>query len=403
MRALSVVLAGLLVVGCGRSSESGSTSKDEVSKEKEPKKKAKEKPADEDDEAKPGKKKKTPDDVDEPASAKGGDGSVVDLAMGHYRACVVRADGRAVCWGKSFLEGAPPEAPTVIAGLDDATQIAGDDGLFCARRKGGAVSCFGADLRAKPVAGVASAVETDGSCARTDAGKVVCWTIDDAGKATLETIAVAKPKALGGGTSNSCVIDEAGDAFCWGDNRYHQLGDGTTEERKGPVKIKKLAGVDEIGASTFERTCARTGGKVLCWGGEARTAVSPTPLKGLADAAQLAIGEYHSCARLATGKIACWGSNSHGQLGVEGVDSADEPVIAKGVDHVARVAVGGGEPAGGAGSTCVLVEKGDEADKGKKKQEVLCWGAMNEKKTPTKVDLASAKPAGKADGKAPKG
>src|SRR4051794_4647264 len=52
---------------------------------------------------------------------------VVQLSIGHYRACALRADGRVVCWGEPVLkdEPVPPAAPTLVAGLDDATQIDG--------------------------------------------------------------------------------------------------------------------------------------------------------------------------------------------------------------------------------------------------------------------------------------
>jgi hypothetical protein len=411
MRSIVLAMAVLAASACWRSSssgESGASKKDEAKKEAsgdddaKPKKKEKSKPKAADDDAS-GKKDDGAKKDDPPAPSDGGamDDTIVSLVMGHYRACVVRADGRVVCWGKSFVESPPPEAPTFVAGLTDAVQLAGDDGEFCAIRKDGEVACFGGEMKAERPASVPRSAETDGRCFRTTLGKVVCQTHDDAGKPKVETMKVPKPRALGRGTGNSCVIDEGGRAFCWGNNRYHQLADGTDTDRDAPVEIKKLASVDEIGSSAFERTCARTGAKVLCWGGEARKELVPTPMKGITDAVQLAVGEYHSCARLASGKIACWGSNSHGQLGVSGPDSADDPVIAKGVENVTMLAVGGGEPAGGAGSTCVVEQKKDD-----KKQQVFCWGALNDKKSPTKIDVvpaaAPAKPPAK-EGKGPKG
>ena len=62
--------------------------------------------------------------------------------------------------------------------------------------------------------------------------------------------------------------------YCWGNNAYGQLGDGTTTNRLTPVKVPGLY-----------------------------TAVSVT------------CGAAHTCATLADGSQRCWGWNSYSQLG----------------------------------------------------------------------------------------
>jgi hypothetical protein len=39
---------------------------------------------------------------------------------------------------------------------------------------------------------------------------------------------------------STCVVRASGKVSCWGDNRYGQLGDGTTETREVPVNVVGL-------------------------------------------------------------------------------------------------------------------------------------------------------------------
>ncbi len=321
-----------------------------------------------------------------------GPSPVVQFEIGHYRACAVRADGRVVCWGPGMGTLDPDagitEAPRLVPGLDDAVQVAGDDWFFCVRRKGGDVSCFEPDMKPKSM-GVPAAVEISGSCARHADGRVTCWDGDTTKPHVLAGITA---RALGGGDGTPCVIDDKGVPLCWGSNNFHQLGDGTTTDRPSPGPIKGLALVDEIQTSLFHDECALAGGAVKCWGGELGKVTTPKTFAGLAHVSHLAIGEYHSCALIEGGTIKCWGSNDAGQLGIaidEGKDtSSDVPVAVAGVDHVVELRVGGGEPAGGAGSTCVRKSglPGAAAD------SLWCWGSINTSSKPVQLDLTIAPP-----------
>jgi alpha-tubulin suppressor-like RCC1 family protein len=42
--------------------------------------------------------------------------------------------------------------------------------------------------------------------------------------------------AIVGGNNHFCVTTSEKDVYCWGDNSYGQLGDGTTTNRPSPVK-----------------------------------------------------------------------------------------------------------------------------------------------------------------------
>jgi len=76
---------------------------------------------------------------------------------------------------------------------------------------------------------------------------------------------------------------------CWGSNAYGQLGNGTTEDAREPVRAKDLENVRALAA-----------------------------------------GVGHTCAVLAAG-VRCWGLNSHGQLGDGTKDDRSIPVAVTGL------------------------------------------------------------------------
>jgi len=99
---------------------------------------------------------------------------------------------------------------------------------------------------------------------------------------------------------------------CWGDDAHHQLG-----------QLKTLAGVDEIAAGG-DTTCARSSGKVLCWGGNAAAqlgdpsledSAEPRAIAGLDDATAIGLGMQHACALRAGGQVVCWGGSDRGSFG----------------------------------------------------------------------------------------
>ena len=54
--------------------------------------------------------------------------------------------------------------------------------------------------------------------------------------------------------------------MCWGDNRWGELGDGTTTERREPVAVKRLKGDIEQIVAGQHHTCAIVDGGARCWG-----------------------------------------------------------------------------------------------------------------------------------------
>src|SRR5437667_408817 len=82
--------------------------------------------------------------------------------------------------------------------------------------------------------------------------------------------------AVTAGAAHTCGVTAAGAAYCWGDNGFGQLGDGTTTSQLTPVPVQAPAGV------SFAAVTA---------------------------------GAAHTCGVTAAGAAYCWGDNGFGQLG----------------------------------------------------------------------------------------
>jgi alpha-tubulin suppressor-like RCC1 family protein len=136
--------------------------------------------------------------------------------------CAVVRHGRVLCWGddRAGQLGAgdtrASRAPIEVAGVSGATQIAAGVQHACVTERGGVVQCWGDD-RAGEVG--------DGSIGRRSAPTVVTG------------LTAATEVTAGGnfGSAHSCAVLADSSVKCWGNNRYGQLGDGTTTGSPEPV------------------------------------------------------------------------------------------------------------------------------------------------------------------------
>ena len=284
------------------------------------------------------------------------------ISAGYGHTCALTSAGRVECWGDNGYgqvgDGttADRHLPVAVSGLTSGVRaIAVGEALTCAVTSAGGVKCWGdngygqvgdgttAD-RHTPVAvsGLAHvravAAGEALACALTRAGAVKCWGYNRYGElgdgTTTDHHAPVDISGLRSGVTaiavgylHACALTSAGAVKCWGYNRYGQLGDGTTTDRRTPVNVSSLAGGVTAISAGGGHTCAvmRTGG-VKCWGsnylgelgdGTTTRRLTPSAVSGLAAgvAAIAAGGEAHSCALTRAGGVKCWGYNGYGQLG----------------------------------------------------------------------------------------
>jgi alpha-tubulin suppressor-like RCC1 family protein len=206
-------------------------------------------------------------EVDEPyASAAqvlvaGLSGEVRGLALADSSSCVVTATGLS-CWGRapnpSTLDDARFTRPRQV--LDGAVKaVDGERESMCALDGAGEVHCWGP--AAENYRGGAW-VKMDLDDMDEDPNRFVeggpLWRLGELGFVAT---------ALAVGSEHACVLSEADEMWCWGDNDEGQLGDGTAEKREEPVKVVGLPGTPVQIAAGFDHSCARLAdGASYCWG-----------------------------------------------------------------------------------------------------------------------------------------
>ncbi len=141
------------------------------------------------------------------------------------------------------------------------------------------------------------------------------------------------PAQLSSGGRTSCEVRADASAWCWGDNRYGQVGDGTTLARRKPVKIgiADWSSVTTSGATTCGIKLDRS---LWCWGMNNRGQVgiggtvsqrSPVLVAPGRTWSSVSTGWVNTCALATDGSAWCWGDGAYGQLGVGNRSTRDRP------------------------------------------------------------------------------
>lgn len=184
--------------------------------------------------------------------------------------CGLTFTGEAYCWGDNGLGQlgigmtSGPElcgshlepcsaTPLPVAGGLSFRSISSSGVRACGITVEGAPYCWGSGYAPapQPVGGGISFLSVDArgiACGLTSTNRAYCWGDNQSGQLGIGTVgsAEATPVAVAGelaftavttGNGHACGLTFDGVAYCWGDNSYGQLGNGTTVGSSVPVKV----------------------------------------------------------------------------------------------------------------------------------------------------------------------
>ncbi len=162
-------------------------------------------------------------------------------------------------------------------------------------------------------------------------GTIYCWGgIAASSSATfvaapVDGIPPASKVDLSDQNNFACARAVDASAWCWSNpsfplssgNRLGQLGDGTTSNNFGPVRVANLTGVTDV-ATGGTHSCALSGGVPYCWGGnssgelglgtlDSNAHPTATAVPGVKGAVSISAGLFNTCAILADSTVTCWG------------------------------------------------------------------------------------------------
>lgn len=278
----------------------------------------------------------TPEDpLPRPAPVQGGRELTV-VAVGSRHSCALSPVGRSLCWGDNLFGS--------LGNGDHGGEVKNVPAFTTAEAlvflvSGGSHTC-----------GIGAADEMS-----------YCWGANYSGQVgngggpldVFEAVPVVGELAftsLAAGTRHTCGVDDLGAAYCWGANRYGQIGigetDGLGDQHATPQPVTGGLAFASLTLGD-NHSCGLLGdGTAYCWGldgdgqlgsggttpgrctdvegNETPCAASPQEVAGGLAFAALAAGGWHTCGITVSGDTYCWGLNDHGQLGV-GLES--DPVL----------------------------------------------------------------------------
>jgi len=329
---------------------------------------------------------------------------LTSISAGRSHTCGTTSTGRTACWGANGEGGLgdgtifSSRSPVLVLDGIHLQSVTAGGTQTCGLTEGGAAYCWGANWSAQLGSGqfdmdnhaVPTEVSGHGAyelvalghrhaCASSLDGTISCWgggILGQLGNGTATSVCPAVPepcnptpvgvtssvrfRSVAAGRDYSCGLSDTGEAFCWGDNTFGMLGDGTTVSRSVPTQVLGGLSFSSITAGTWH-TCGLTaGGEAYCWGinnagqlGTGSTDDSPTPQAVIGGHffSEISAGGEFTCGIAADGTVQCWGRNDWGELGNGSLNSSSVPLpvaggfsfgsLDAGRTHVCAIAVFG--------------------------------------------------------------
>lgn len=332
----------------------------------------------------------------------------MDVAAGGGQICVLTLVGQAQCWGWNtegqIGDGTTEErlTPVVVSGGLTFSKIYAAEGYTCGIAADSETYCWGARVAGKlgimsalstytpqhvqtplPLIQLGLSSQTNGhaTCGVSASGEAYCWGDSRSGQignGLLTTTMVTSPAVskslikftrISAGSGFSCGLTEVGKAYCWGSNSSGRLGDSSTYHSDSPVPVSGDFRYSKISAGGAHACAIRSDDNaILCWGSNTSGQLGnganissnvPVLVSGGHAFVEVATGNDHSCGISTSGYIYCWGENVSGQLGNGTTVASSAPVPTSGSNSYHRITAG-------TGFTCAIATTTNRA---------FCWGA----------------------------
>jgi alpha-tubulin suppressor-like RCC1 family protein len=220
---------------------------------------------------------------------------VVAISAGARHSLAVDSQGTVWCWGDNSAGQcgqssavAQLPAPTPVAGVAGAVEVAAGAEFSLARSGGGAVMAWGDD--------------SFDQIGRDSSDPVVAL---GAGTWVPRAVPGVTATAIAAGEEFGAAVDPAGGVVTWGRNEAGQLGTGSRDGAAVPARVPGLSGVRSLRAAGPHALALTGGGAVYGWGqnldGEVadtgqQAVRTPLPVTALAGARAIGAGRQSSFA-----------------------------------------------------------------------------------------------------------
>jgi alpha-tubulin suppressor-like RCC1 family protein len=298
------------------------------------------------------------------------------LSVGWGHTCGVSTANLAYCWGSNSSgklgDGTRTDRglPGLVAGGVQFRQISAGESFTCAVAIDDRAYCWGGNtssgqlgdgtrtdrLTPVPVSGghVFSTVSAgfEHACGVTPDDLAYCWggnrygQLGDNSTADRQLVPThvsdtRKYNQIDAGWTHTCAVTTGHRAFCWGDNGNGAVGDGTTISRWSPRPVKTDLLFSRVTAGSALSCGETTDNRGYCWGhagygqlGNGATSwtpsTTPVAVSGGLWFTQLMAGSFYSCGVTDQFKAYCWGMNDHGQVGDGTTENRNVPTAVGG-------------------------------------------------------------------------
>ncbi len=292
--------------------------------------------------------------------------------------------------------------PTLVKGINNATQVTTGYYSSCATLDNQALTCWGRAvifnkssltsthlqpitvpfnpdvklLTGTPKSITQAVTGDDFMCLLLEDKTVMCKGANDQGQLGIgnqdaKTQLTLVPNLnnviqLSAGYQHVCALLENNTVKCWGYNDHGQLGEGSTSHQATPTLVQNISTATQIGTGEYHSCALLQDKRVKCWGANnskqltaaagTGNKTSPFAIAGLTGVTQISVGKYHTCALKGNKKVACWGRNDAGQSS-GAANPVGTPTEVATLANVTQISTG-------SYYSCALLEN----------QQVKCWG-----------------------------